>query len=996
MKNSLDKLTNPGALMRPAPFWSWNDKLDEPELRRQIRDMADKGWGSYFMHSRVGLVTGYLSDEWFDLVNACADEAEKTGTYAWLYDEDKWPSGFAGGEVPEKDKAYRSRALVFVKKGAATENDEVLCSVTYKGREYDICKRVQPLGDPWFNGACYVDLMSPDAVKEFIDCTHERYKQHCSQHFGKTIPGIFTDEPCYLAQHRYDVPVVPWSDFLPDFFKQLKGYDLTQKLPQLFVDVEGYRKVRFDFYDAATELFKRSFTKQYYDWCSENNLLMTGHFMAEDGLVYQTQWSGDVMTHYEFMHWPGIDKLSRVTWPTQLLTVKQVTSAVDQLGKERSFCEVFGCVGGQVSFFHRKWIGDWQAALGISFVNHHLSLYSMRGERKRDFPANLYYQQPWWNDEKEFADYEARVCAAVSEGERMVDVLLIQPLTSVWSEYTPLHKAASEAPERLYDEAFTDISSRLMAEKLDFHFGNENLMAKHASVEGKTFKIGKHSYSCVVVPPACNIKSHTFDLLKQYAANGGKLIFTGALPTMIDGVEKAVDIANCTIALDVNEAVSEVSKAFPKRIKVTDKYTKENAGAVFVHSRKVGGSTRHLIVNTDEKRPVRSTISIPGGQAAAAFDLYDGSLYKLEAKDGVIDVNFAPAGSILIICGEEANEANQSAPAVLGSGVCLTDFTQSMPEVVITKFDCRVQEDNVLLLNDFTLELDGKVAYEGPVCGAWHNYYYKANNGTPFKATYKFISECEVENAVAAIEVAENLDAITFNGQPVKALKDRGEMGAFDPAKSWKDINFTKVPLPVVKKGVNILVIEGKKVNNITGIGFHERVPDWQNHKPTEAEEVYLTGKFSLAPVSDGQYVITKFKEPVGQNLTDEGFPFYCGRALLSSEFELSEKPSGRLYLKLNRANLASAVVKVNGKECGTLRWKPFALDITDAVKPGKNTLELDIATTLVNCFGPNRRTGIKEDTGIGPGSFIEMSKFKRGYELFEFGLESASVFSVD
>ncbi|MCE5323502.1 glycoside hydrolase [bacterium] len=994
--DSLDKLIKPDALKRPAPFWSWNDKLDEAELRRQIREMADKGWGSYFMHSRVGLVTGYLSDEWFDLVNACADEAEKTGTYAWLYDEDKWPSGFAGGEVPEKDKAYRSRALVFVRKGTATDNDEVLCSITYRGTEYDICKRIAPLGDLWFNGASYVDLMSPDAVREFINCTHERYKQHCSAHFGKAIPGIFTDEPCYLAQHRYDVPVVPWSDFLPDFFMQLKGYDLTQKLPQLFVDIDDYKKVRFDFYDAATELFKRSFTKQYYDWCGENNLLMTGHFMAEDGLVYQTQWSGDVMSHYEFMHWPGVDKLCRVVPSDQLVTIKQVASAADQLGKERSFCEVFGCVGGQVSFFHRKWIGDWQAALGISFVNHHLSLYSMRGERKRDYPANLFYQQPWWTDEKEFADYEARVCAAVSEGDRLVDVLLVQPLTSVWSEYTPLHKSASESPERIYDEAFTDISSKLMAQKIDFHFGNENLMANHASVEVKTFKIGKHSYSCVVVPPASNIKSHTLELLKQYAANGGKLIFTGALPTMVDGVETAVDIAGCTIVSDVNEAVNEVSGIFPARIKVTDKYTGDNAPEVFIHSRKVGGSIRHLIVNTSEQRPVRSTISISGNQPMAVFDLFDGSLYKLETKAGIIDINFAPAGSILIICGEEAKQAFQSVPVVLGSGICFTDFTQSLPKAVIDKFDCRVLEDNILLLNDMTLELGGKAVYEGPVCGAWHKHFYKAEDGTKFKATYKFFSECTVENTFAAIEVAENLDSITFNGQSVKALKEHGELGAFDPAKSWKDINFTKVPLPVIKKGENTLVIEGKKVNNITEPGLHRRIPDWREHEATEAEEVYLAGKFSLAPVSDGQYVITEFKEPVGKNLTDEGFPFYCGRALLSSEFDMPEKSAGRLYLKLNRANLASAVVKVNGKVCGTLRWMPYTIDITDMVKPGKNKLELDIATTLVNCFGPNRRTGIKQETGIGPGNFVDMSKFKHGYELFEFGLDGVSIFGVE
>ena len=29
--------------------------------------------------------------------------------------------------------------------------------------------------------------------------------------------------------NHYDVPVVPWSDFLPDFFKKMKGYDMPEE-----------------------------------------------------------------------------------------------------------------------------------------------------------------------------------------------------------------------------------------------------------------------------------------------------------------------------------------------------------------------------------------------------------------------------------------------------------------------------------------------------------------------------------------------------------------------------------------------------------------------------------------------------------------------------------------------------------------------------------------------------------------------------------------------
>ena len=987
----------PSAMMRPAPFWSWNDKLDEKELRRQIREMAKKGWGSYFMHSRVGLVTGYLSEEWMALINACADEAGKTGTLAWLYDEDKWPSGFAGGLVPEKDRAYRSRALVLLKKGAATENDRVLCSVSYGGVEYDICKRVSPLGSAWFNGACYVDLMSKEAVREFLDCTHEKYKKHCGKHFGKEIPGVLTDEPCYFYNwNTYDVPAVPWSDFLPDFFRETKGYEITERLPLLFFDRDGYRKVRLDFYDAAAELFKRSFTKQYYDWCDKNNLILTGHFMAEDSLRHQTQWSGDVMSHYEFMHWPGIDKLARNI--SQLVTIKQVSSVVDQLGKERAFCEVFGVSGQQVSFFHRKWIGDWQAALGINFVNHHLSLYSMRGERKRDFPPNFFYQQPWWDDEKGFADYQGRLCLSVTEGKRLVEILLLQPLSSVWCEYSPLHAENNYAAESVYDQPFAEISGMLMSEKLDFHYGNENLMAKYGSVEGPALKVGRFSYSCVIVPPSLNLKSFTLALLRDYVKAGGKVIFAGTKPTLVDGEEKKIEPDGPVLAGSVQEAVEIVSRMFPQRLKVLDRLTGRNAPKVYVHSRKSGAETWHLIVNTDEKREVRAKVTVPGcsGKENALLDLCSGELYRVEMPDDSFDVTLAPAGSLLLICRTEARQAKTKTPLFLGSGAYFFDLSREAPDIFIEKFDCDVLEENVLLLNDFILEMDGKKVYQGPVCGAWHTHFYPAPDGMAFRATYSFHSEVRLKGCFAAIEVAENLDSIIFNGKPVKPLKRPGEAGSFNSKKSWKDINFTRVPLPEIKEGVNTLVISGKKINNISEPGCHVRVKNWQEHKPTEAEEIYVCGRFSLKRYSDADYGLTAFRKPSGKNLTDEGFPFYCGRVVLKADFRFGGPKRGKVILRLNGFYAAGASVSVNGRRCGTLRWEPFALDVSQVVRTGRNVLEIEMATTLVNAFGPNRRSGVKDEDGIGPNSFMEMARFREGYELFDFGLGSAGVYVTD
>jgi len=102
----------PSSRYRPAPFWSWNDRLADDELRRQVRQFKAAGYGGFFMHSRVGLETEYLSDEWFRKIDVCVAEARGAGLHAWLYDEDKWPSGFAGGWVNRRYPETRGVSLV--------------------------------------------------------------------------------------------------------------------------------------------------------------------------------------------------------------------------------------------------------------------------------------------------------------------------------------------------------------------------------------------------------------------------------------------------------------------------------------------------------------------------------------------------------------------------------------------------------------------------------------------------------------------------------------------------------------------------------------------------------------------------------------------------------------------------------------------------------------------------------------------------------------------
>ena len=83
----LKNFRSPGSELRGAAFWAWNAVLEPEKLREQIRTMKKMGLGGFYMHSRTGLDTPYLSERWFECVSSCIDEAEKLGMEAWLYDE---------------------------------------------------------------------------------------------------------------------------------------------------------------------------------------------------------------------------------------------------------------------------------------------------------------------------------------------------------------------------------------------------------------------------------------------------------------------------------------------------------------------------------------------------------------------------------------------------------------------------------------------------------------------------------------------------------------------------------------------------------------------------------------------------------------------------------------------------------------------------------------------------------------------------------------------
>jgi len=85
---------------------------------------------------------------------------------------------------------------------------------------------------------------------------------------------------------------------------------------------------------------------------------------------------------------------------------------------------------------------------------------------------------------------------------------------------------------------------------------------------------------------------------------------------------------------------------------------------------------------------------------------------------------------------------------------------------------------------------------------------------------------------------------------------------------------------------------------------------------------------------------------------SEDGIKYFSGKATYRREFDVSalalRGPHSALILDLGKVN-DIAVVRVNGRELGTLWLPPYRVDIAAGVKPGANTLEVDVVNTWNN-----------------------------------------------
>ncbi len=878
-----EQFANPGVDYATGPLWVWNDLLTEEQIRSTLSDLNAQNVNQAFVHPRPGLATPYLSEDWEKLWSVALDEAKNRGMKIWIYDENSYPSGFAGGYVPEAMPESRGIGLDVVitdslvdANGAWNAGDSAVYVLelqpdgTARNRTKEIFEardakakipektsqdakwivaRTQMAGkSQWFGGRSYVNLIQKGVVNKFIEITHEWYRQRFGEEFGKLIPGVFTDEPQVAS-----AGTLSWTNDFPEEFQARCGYDLIPRLGSLVAPLGDWKRVRYDYYNVVMQLFAERWHRPIAEYCETFGLQYCGH-------DWEHEWPNahhvpDNMATAFWRQRPSIDLLMNTFSKSvhgqfgNARSVRELSSIAHQAGRSRTLSENYGAGGYDIRFADLKRLGDWSYALGVNTSDEHLSYISIRGARKHDHPQTFSYHSPWFEQYSKLEDYWTRLSYILSRGELTHSrALILEPTSTVWM-YQQNSGAESGKKDGIAN-AFTALLNRLESEQIDYDLGSEDVIARIGSVDGPNFKVGQASYRVVALPPELeNLSVETTRLLAKFAENGGKIVSLGDRFTYVGGRGKAQLQSNAENDYDAYATIQKVIDrqefdAFVQNSRVAQPLVvlpQANADNLFHMTRETPEALILFLCNIDLENSASGRIILNNEWDRASIEEFVPATGDIRTYDKK-DFTLAPCESIVLVVSKTA-----APPATkLAQKARVINIAELVDQGALKSI--LPVDDNVLVMDYVTVKLGDETRE--------NEYFYRANgwfwnkkgypkspwdNGVQYKdelitkrfddesgfeLTYRFMkSEDELADLKFVVE-SPDMFKVYCNGKELARIPNAWK---FDRAFGVFDLNGATQP------GANEIKLVAEKATV-----FVEIMPAW------------IVGKFSLEPTEHG------------------------------------------------------------------------------------------------------------------------------------------------
>ena len=951
--------SSPPARFRPAVLWSWNGAMTRGRITAMLEGFARRNIGGVFIHPRPGLITEYLSDEWFDLWGFALGECRRLGLGCHIYDENSFPSGFGGGHVlaanPLAANSRLAARRICAGERSTELGDNVLLATITSGTGETalqlILEKVRPR--LWHGGFPMADVCRAEVTRGFLACTHDRYAKEFPAHMGGAIAYVFTDEP----ETGTGPQGFHMSQAFLHAFRTEHGYPLETRLGELVGDLPDSAAVRHDYNATLNRVFTQNFARLNGEWCESHGLRFTGHF--NEHAWPRPTGTPSTMAAQRWMQTPGLDLLGFQFKPGPLaeaalwlFTVKEAASIAAQCGRGEVLCESCGGAGYDYGPAQMKPLEDFLLALGVNRLAPHLSHQTLSGARKYDWPQTISDHSPWWDAYAVQALHTARVAAALSEGSSEARTLVLNPTTTGWIHYRPeAYLPQGDAAVDPLDALRRDYPAFLAAlygAQVDFDLGDECVMEELGSVDGGALRVGERLYDTVVVPSGIeNMLGTTAALLSKFLDAGGTIFCAGDAPRFLNGRP-----AECTLSAHPNwlatgaGTVDAVRAKHPPLISSPDatplpadllwshRATSDGA-AIFLanptcetltaHVACEGTSVEGCDTRTGEIRAIASA-AIAGGKVSTSVEIAPGEhvLWRISrgatTAGAVPSARWTPADLQFEGCApEEPNVLPLDYCDYAGPGVSL----HGVPTIHADTANWRAQGFDRNLWN---------------VSIQYRKTFLEAQILEPsaFSVRYPF----QVDTSFAESESAARLQAaverpwlyeICCNGIPVSQ----------ESAAPWFDEEMRLLSLGhAVRAGANVLELRAAKF-----------------HMLAEVMPVILRGAFRIRDCEPGFSLEAPAGWRTGSDWTAEGYGFYPWHAKYRFTFSLPGE--SRVRATVPEFEGSAVAVRLDGAEP---QWDYLAgreIELPGVYAAGSHQLDLILSGNLKNLMGPHFSDGL-------------------------------------
>jgi hypothetical protein len=574
-------------------FWCLNDACEPQRIASQIDAFADAKVAAVCLHPRAGLLLPYGGDEWFAFIRETACQCRRKGVDVWLYDEDPYPSGSAGGRIIAEHPEYAAHAIEMFTPKPAEKN----ACLTFPAGKLLWCGILDPAGepvedltsrvgmvrqnwslrDPWDSRFYYPgtplyscprsfatgpefavrcrelqagerlvafvarpceresiwnglhDSLNPQVTKLFLEMTHERYAAEMGDLFGREITAMFTDEPKYFG-------VRPWTPGVFEDFEHQFGYDLRPRLADLFATGDGECEMlsRLHYRQWCGQRFEQAWLKPVAEWCRRHNLPLVGHISPEDDPVQQSVTVSNLFPLYKHFAVPGLDLIIPAVGdrnhPLINIGVTAAVSAAQQNDRPGVMSESLAASGLDMQPEQIRKILLWQATMGVTTPVIHGAFNSTEGLREFDAPPDYGPSSPRWGAMQAIARDLQPIQQVVRDANRQV-----APVAILW----PIRSFQARGETWQADHAglraeLVELLASCLDRQVGVHLIDEADLCE-ASIEVGQLRMGRATYRHVLVPGTLVLHEQTVAMLQRCEAAEMAVSWTGTPPKWVQG-----------------------------------------------------------------------------------------------------------------------------------------------------------------------------------------------------------------------------------------------------------------------------------------------------------------------------------------------------------------------------------------------------------------------------------------------------------------------------